>query len=351
MQKQEWDTILQCSHSQALHAPPIALIVDSPWIPGYLGLSTIDYLTNPEIWLKANLDIVRQFPEIIFIPGFWVEMGMAAEPSGFGCRINFFDHTTPTIHVCISSVDQVDQLVRPNPKQDGFMPIILNYYRYLEPRINDAGHQIKIVAARGPLAVAAHFLGVTDFLLGVKLDPKNTHKILKITTELSRNWLEEQASVLHDVEGVLLLDDIVGFLSPEDYLEFAHPYLQLIFNAFPDNLKVFHNDMDSVVSYPFLKELGVDIFNFTHLQPLSKVRDLVGDQICLMGNIPPLDVLAKGTPQDVKDSVNDRLSGLAHAQGFLLSAGGGVSPGTPKENILALIEAAHQFTETGGSYA
>jgi uroporphyrinogen-III decarboxylase len=297
------------------------------------------------------LDIVQQFPEIIFIPGFWVEMGMAAEPSGFGCRINFFDHTTPTIHVCISSVDQVDQLVRPNPKQDGFMPIILNYYRYLEPRINDAGHQIKIVAARGPLAVAAHFLGVTDFLLGVKLDPKNTHKILKITTELSRNWLEEQASVLHDVEGVLLLDDIVGFLSPEDYLEFAHPYLQLIFNAFPDNLKVFHNDMDSVVSYPFLKELGVDIFNFTHLQPLSKVRDLVGDQICLMGNIPPLDVLAKGTPQDVKDSVNDRLSGLAHAQGFLLSAGGGVSPGTPKENILALIEAAHQFTETGGSYA
>jgi len=348
MRKQQWDTILQCNHRQAFDALPIALIVDSPWIPGYLGLSTIDYLTNPDIWLKANFEISKQFPEIIFIPGFWVEMGMAAEPSGFGCRINLYDDTTPTLHACISSVDQVDQLVRPNPNQDGFMPIILKTYRYLEPKIKDIGHQIKIVAARGPLAIASHLLGVTDFLLGVKLDPKNTHRLLNITTELSRNWLEAQASVLHDVEGVLLLDDIVGFLSPEDYLEFAHPYLHRIFDAFPDNLKIFHNDMDSAVSYPYLKELGVDIFNFTHLQPLSKVRDLVGNQICLMGNIPPLDILANGKPHEVKESVKACVAELHDLRGFLLSAGGGVSPGTPKENIAALITAAHQNSGFGG---
>ncbi len=66
--------------------PPVALIIDSPWLPGYLGISTLDYLTVPEVWLEANLTVAREFPDVIFVPGFWVEMGMGAEPSAFGCQ-------------------------------------------------------------------------------------------------------------------------------------------------------------------------------------------------------------------------------------------------------------------------
>ena len=73
----------------ALQAQAQALrIVDSPWIPGFLGISTLDYLTMPEVFLEANLAVEREFPDVIFLPGFWVEMGMGAEPSGFGCKVS-----------------------------------------------------------------------------------------------------------------------------------------------------------------------------------------------------------------------------------------------------------------------
>jgi uroporphyrinogen decarboxylase len=342
MKPEQWEIIQKCAAIQAVQPPPIGLIVDSPWIPGYLGISTLDYLAIPDVWLEANLEVVRRFPEIIFLPGWWVEMGMAAEPSGYGCKVSFYPDKTPAVHKLIDSVEEASRLQAPNPLSDGLMPIILNLYRRLEPRVNDAGYQIKIVAARGPLATATHLMGVTNFLLGLKLDPDNTHQLLRMTTATAKEWLEAQTETLSEVEGVMLLDDIVGFLSPDDYLEFAHPYLKQIFDAFPGAVKLLHNDMDNPVSYPHLWELPIQIFNFTHQVRIDKVRELVGPKVCLMGNVAPLDVLTKGTPEMVLSEALACLEAHPGDSGLILSAGGGVSTGTPGENVAALIQAVEQ---------
>lgn len=338
----KWETIKKCARLEPVDSVPVSLIVDSPWIPGYLGISTLDYLTIPEIWLEANLRVEAEFPEVIFLPGFWLEMGMAAEPSGFGCKTSFFPDKTPLVHPHWESAANLVDIAAPDPRTDGLMPILLNFYRYLEPQIKDAGHVVKVVAARGPLAVATHLMGVTNFLLGLKLDPDHTSRLLEITTELVKNWLDAQAEVLSEVEAIMVLDDIVGFLSPKDYQQFAHPYLKQIFDAFPGTVKIFHNDMDNPCSYPYLHELGVNIFNFTHLQDIASVRQAVGDKVCLMGNVAPLDVLAQATAQNVAAQADSCLQSHPGRAGLILSAGGGVSPGTPAENIRALIAAVKQ---------
>ena len=48
------------------------------------------------------------------------------------------------------------------------------------------------------------------------------------------DWLRAQAEVLGDcVEGILVLDDLVGFIGRKHYLQFAHPFLKRICDAFP----------------------------------------------------------------------------------------------------------------------
>jgi len=340
MTRDQWSLFRRCAACEDVGRVPVALIVDSPWIPGHLGLSTLDYLTVPEVWLEANLAVEREFPDVLFLPGFWVELGMAAEPSGFGCRISFFSDRPPAVHPVASTAGDLEQLPLPNPGTDGLMPLILNYYRRLEPRVNEAGHVIRMVAARGPLTVATHAVGVSNFLLELKLNPAATHRVLRRTTTLVRTWLEAQAEALSDVEGVLVLDDIAGFLSPKDYLEFAHPYLKEVFDAFPGALKMFHNDTDNPTSYPRFRDLGIQLFNFTHLQPIAKVRELVGPGICLVGNVPPLEVLVRGSHAGVLESARACLDALPEGRGLLLSAGGGTSPETPADHIHALVEAA-----------
>ena len=343
MNELQWKTIKICAKMETdSEKPPIGLIVDSPWIPGFLGISMMDYFVMPDVWFNANLQIRKDFPEVIFIPDFWVEFGMAAEPSGFGCKINFYGDKTPNINHIITSSEDIEQITgmkAPNPKTDGLMPLILTLYRNMERKVKNIGESIKIVAARGPLTIASHLMSVTEFLMAIKLDPQNTHKLLKMTTVLVKNWLEAQAEALSEVEGVLVLDDVVGFLSKEDYLEFAHPYLKETFHSFRQCVKFYHNDTDNSVCYEFLEDLQVNIFNFTHKQDISKVRSLVGDKICLMGNIPPLEVLAMGTPEIVREKTIECLKKHDDIKGIIVSAGGGVSPGTPKENIRAMVDA------------
>jgi uroporphyrinogen-III decarboxylase len=329
---------------EAMEKIPVALIVDSPWIPAYTGVSTIDYFTLPDTWYRAQQRIKKDFPDLIFIPDLWVEFGMTAEPSGFGCKTMFFENNTPTISHIAKEPEDIQNLCNlklPNPKTDGVMPIVLNLYKNAYLRFKDTGESIKIVAARGPLTIASHIMGVTDFLISLKIYPDETHKLLKLASDMARVWLEAQAEVLPDVGGIIVLDDISGFLSKSDYLEFAHGYFKCIYDAFPGSLKIFHNDTDNTIPYEFIHDLGVQIFNFTHLEDIGKVKQLCGDKVCLMGNIPPMEVLGMGTPDMVKQSALECMKAFPDRKGLLLSAGGGTSPGTPKENILAMFDAVN----------
>jgi uroporphyrinogen decarboxylase len=57
-----------------------------------------------------------------------------------------------------------------------------------------------------------------------------------------------------------------------------------------------------------------------------------------MGNIPPRDVLAEGTPEDVVKITNDLLDSLEEKSRIVMSCGGGMPPNVSSENIQAFID-------------
>ncbi len=343
MTQAQWKQLLSCASAAPAGQAPVALIVDSPWIPGYMGVNTLDYMTDLPTWWRCQRQIREDFPEVLFLPDYWVEFGMAAEPSAYGCKVNFYTDRPPTIGHMISDCDDIGVLAGlpvPNPLRDGLMPLALNYYRRASEWVREAGENICMVAARGPLNVATHMMGVSEFLLALKLYPDETHRLLDKLAALVRQWLQAQADAVGGVQGVLLLDDIIGFLSPEDFEVFAQPYFAKILAAFDVPVKMLHNDTDNPASYPYLADMGINLFNFTHEKPIDEVRRLVGDKVCLVGNVPPLQVLAQGSAQQAEAAARQVLAAHGTATGLLLSAGGGVSPGTPGGNIRALVRAA-----------
>jgi uroporphyrinogen decarboxylase len=64
--------------------------------------------------------------------------------------------------------------------------------------------------------------------------------------------------------------------------------------------------------------------------------------MCLMGNVNPLEIAVRGTPDEVRDATLDVLEGSG-GEGIILSVGGGASPGMPRENILAMQDALEEF--------
>jgi uroporphyrinogen decarboxylase len=319
----------------------VALIVDSPWMPGYAGISHLDYFLDPDLWFETNLRMHKEFPEVIFFPSWWVEYGMAIEPSAFGARLHFYGDRTPDMTPTLPRIEDAVALKPANPLADGLMPFALNLYRRQKSRVFDAGYTIPVVAARGPLCLAGFLRGVTTFMTDIVESPEEVHKLLALTTKAVIDWLTAQAEAIGPtVEGILVLDDIVGFLSPRAYKQFAHPYLKQICDAFPAGwIKVYHNDANTRPLLADLPDTGFHVLNWSDKIGFEEARQKSGGRLCLMGNVAPLDTGVRGTPEQMEEE-GRKLVAASGGSGLILSVGGGVSPGMPAANIHALVRAA-----------
>jgi uroporphyrinogen decarboxylase len=110
MLPQQWETYKRAARLETLDKVPMAMIIDSPWIPGYLGIQHLDYFLDPELWFESNLKIMREFPDIIFVPSWWMEYGMAAEPSILGAKIKFWQDNTPSEYHRLDRLEDIDIL-------------------------------------------------------------------------------------------------------------------------------------------------------------------------------------------------------------------------------------------------
>jgi uroporphyrinogen decarboxylase len=344
MRIEQWELFKKAARLQPVDRVPVSLIIDSPWMPGHLGIKHVEYYFDPEVWFQSNLGIMREFPEVIVFPSWWVEYGMAIEPSALGCRIRFFQDQTPVQIPTLLRLEDLDQFPVVEPQQDGLMCAALHRYRTQRARILEAGYIIPVVAARGPLCSAAFMRGLTQLMLDMTDNPSGVHKLMSFTTDATIRWLRAQAEVIGStVEGVFILDDIPGFLSRPHYLEFAHPYLKQVFGSFPRAwVKVYHNDANIEPFLEDLPDVGFDVLNLTYKLELEHVRKRTGGKICLMGNIAPVEIATRGAPQEVKSAALNLLR-KAGRQGIILSLGGGVSPGMPAANIIAMAEAAGEI--------
>ena len=188
-------------------------------------------------------------------------------------------------------------------------------------------------------------MSIPEFCVAVKTEPDSLRRLLKTATALVIRWLEAQAEALDYVEGMLVLDDLCGFLSEEEYLEFAHPYLKEIFDHFSFPVKMFHNDNfgNKYITFPYISKLGVNIFNFSHLADVAEARRILGEEVCILGSVPGLSVLTNGSASEVRAAALDCLEKYGSRRGLILSAGGGASPGMPGENVRAFIAALDEY--------
>lgn len=338
MTVEQWERLLATVNGEKLDALPVGFIIDSPWLPGWAGMSIMDYYTSGDRWLAANFKAVEAFPDVMFLPGFWGEYGMCTEPSAFGTKCVWHENDLPFADKIVTDITQVKEMARPNPKTDGLAPFVLNVLKNARPEIKKRGHAIKFAVARGPLNLASFLMGNTEFLMAMHTDREEAKKLLEIITNYIVEWLNLQAETFPSIEGIFLLDDIVGFIGENDFRDLAMPYLKQAFSAFDAKIKFFHNDAQGKVSAPFLPEIGVNLFNHAFEHGLQEMKDLTDNQVTLLGNIPPRDVLASGTPDDVRKAVASSLDGVADRTRIVMSCGGGMPPNTPTENIEAFID-------------
>jgi len=318
---------------------PVGFIIDSPWLPNWSGISILDYYTNDDLWFTANKKAIESFPECLFLPGFWAEYGMCSETSAFGVKCTFPANEFPFAQKSIEVLEDIDTLSQPDVKNDGLLPFMINRLKLNRQKIEDMGHKIRFSVSRGPLNIASFLMGTTELLTAMMTDPDRIHRLLRIITDFLIEWHDYQKEQLPTIDGILVLDDIIGFIGPEEFRQFALPYFKEIYQR-NVTVKFLHNDARCEASLPFLPEIGINLFNMGFEISINELKKRTENKIAMLGNIPPRDVLAQGTVKEVKKSVNNLVTSLEHPSHSILSCGGGMPPGVSTENIRAFIDAA-----------
>jgi uroporphyrinogen-III decarboxylase len=342
MTDQQWQTLKRVVQGEQINPLPVGFIIDCPWLPNWYGAQILDYFTNQQLWLESNLKAINDFPDVMFLPGFWSEFGMCTEPSAFGARCNFPTNEFPHAHKVIKSADDIEELEVPNPETDGLLPFMLNRLKMAQPQIEAAGHKIRFAVARGPLNIASYLMGSTELLTTMMMMPEKIHSLMEKITEFLQNWFKLQMDTFPSIDGIFMLDDIIGFMGETEFREFGLPYFKALYDT-DVSIKFLHNDAPCRVCAPILPEMGVNLFNMGFDVTLSELQELTGHQVTLMGNLPPRDVLAAGSPEEVAQKTAALLDSLEDTKRIVMSCGGGMPPGVTTENINAFVQTVQNY--------
>ena len=340
MNQSQWLLLLDVIQGKQFSRFPIGFIIDSPWLPGWYGISVLDYFTSENLWFAANNKAIETFPEVVFLPGFWAEFGMCTEPSAFGSKCRWEEATLPYPVKVSSDINILCQLDKPDVRKDGLLPFVINRLKNSQNQIEATGHHIKFAVARGPLNIASFLLGTTELMMAMMTDKDRCHKLIKLITDFLIDWTEYQMKCFPTIEGIMLLDDIIGFVGDKQCKEYVVPYFKKIYGSFNAKVNFLHNDAPGLVCAPYLSEMGVNLFNFSFKHSIKEMKKLTLGNVTLLGNIPPRDILKDGTPQDVRDALRKSVGGMEEKTRIILSCGGGMPQGVTTENINAFIAQA-----------
>ena len=122
------------------------------------------------------------------------------------------------------------------------------------------GPQAPLLRLPRPLNIASFLMGTTEFLIAMKTEPDKVKLLLEKVTSFLLAWQTPQRATFPSIDGIMVLDDIVGFIGRDDFIEFAEPYLARLY-APAASVKLFHNDADCAVSVDRYPGISINLYN------------------------------------------------------------------------------------------
>ncbi|HIC89235.1 MAG TPA: hypothetical protein EYP04_07505, partial [Anaerolineae bacterium] len=90
-------------------------------------------------------------------------------------------------------------------------------------------------------------------------------------------------------------------------------------------------------------DTGIDALHLAPEIDIGEAKQRIGDRVCLIGNMHQLRTLLNGTPDEVEQECRKLIAKAGPGGGYILSASGCLSEGTPLKNIEAMVRAAEKY--------
>lgn len=239
----------------------------------------------------------------------------------------------------------VDSLKMPDPYNDEVMTPMLDLAKKLKERFPDEPISTGVCA---PISSATGIRPVEALLKDTRKNREEYDKLLDYCLKASLKWAEtfnkEFGPVQTSIADPVACTDI---LSPKQFDDLALPYLRDLADGLyeiNDIKPSLHICGHTKMIWDRLRELNISSFSVDNWEDIGECREAFGEKMPIVGNVPPTDILAIGTPEEVVESVKTCIKKAgASPNGYILNTGCAVVFSTPRENIDAFVYAVRKY--------
>lgn len=320
--------LLAALNGEHLDRPPIWFMRQAGrYLPEYRELradhSFEEAMSTPEIAAEITLQPVRRFPldaAIVFSDIMTPLMGM-------GVGVEF----APGPKLRPLTVDQVADLDPLDPASVGFVAATIRQVR------TEVSHDMAVIGfAGGPVTILAYLLeggGSKDFpKFRAGLAHPRIEEALSVLATSMRLYLESQIDAGADV--VQLFDSWAGLLSRDVFRRLAVAAARETLAGLRAPTIYFVPGGTHLLET--VHEVGASAYGVDWRLPLDEAWRRLGEGRVIQGNLDPGILLT--TPSVVRENVEGVLLEVGGRPGHVFNLGHGIMPGTPVENVEAMVE-------------
>lgn len=301
---------------------------------------TRETLHDPHLMAQAKIESYKKFGGDALVAG----TGLNVEAESMGCRMEYLDDGIPVV---------LDRLLEKNPSLDQLSMLDIN-----KGRVSAVAKEVSILSKEygdkavvgvpisGPFTTAMELRGFENGISDSQDNPKYFKQLLDKATESVIRYAD--ILIDHGALGLIVLDPLssCSVISPDYYRSVVMPSHMKVISHIKarERVPVIHICAYTEPIWKDILSLGAFAFHGDILPGIKKCKEQIGSQLCLVGNIDPINVLFYGSPSDVKDAAEECIRQAAPGGGFVLASGCDTGYDVPSENILALVETANRFS-------
>jgi len=197
----------------------------------------------------------------------------------------------------------------------------------------------------GPFGVAGDLMGNTEIFLACAERPDFVRELLRIVTDKLIAWLDfcAEEENLPRPPGLAWTDDLAVSLSRLMFEEIVLPSEKRLRDHFEGWAMLHMCGRSDHLLEVFRDGLRIhELQGFGWEVDLDRVAETLGGRVVLLGNVNPM-LIHSGTPAEVREATRRVIEKLAPGRGFIVQDGNNIPPGSPIENINAMMEAAERY--------
>jgi uroporphyrinogen decarboxylase len=305
----------------------------------YCGINRVEYGRNLEKIVESSIKVVREFDYdwILLHPDDYIEFEgiiKTKESEKFPARPA--EYIKPTL-------ENIKKLKIPNFRKDFRMPIYLEALSKIKEVMGDNICLTGRLAA--PFSSAALIFGISETMMLTIEGTDILKRALDFFIKLQIEWGIEQ--IKSGADAIWIGDCVASsqFISPGIYEMFAAEGAKIVSEEIKriGGIAYFHAAESSEHHLKIMSDLGFDIINIGEGIDIKEAKRIIGDKVCISGNLAPIKVLENGTVENIKKETKRIMIDGKENGGFIFNTEEGISDQTPEENLRMMIETAKKY--------